>query len=89
MGSGAGEGAPERALSPSSAADHLGHSHFKPDLQCPRPVLGSWFSKPEAERKACGTTTEGSGELPAAVEGLMLGPRGFTHITMFGGGPEA
>lgn len=38
-----------RALSPSSASDHLGNSHFKPDLQCPGPSLGAGF--PKAKRK--------------------------------------
>lgn len=54
MGWGAGEGARERALSPSSAADHLGNSHFKPDLQCPRPSLRAGSLIPRPREKPAG-----------------------------------
>lgn len=61
---GVGAGTPERALSPSSASDHLGNSRFKPDLQCPASPSGAGFPEPRGQEKAA--RTEGSGELPAA-----------------------
>lgn len=77
---GFGAGTPERALSPSSASDHLGNSRFKPDLQCLAPPSGAGFPEPRGQEKAA--RTEGSEELPAARDPVreMSLPTGWGRL---------
>lgn len=73
---GVGEGALERALSPSSASGHLGNSRFKPDLHCADHPWELVSPSPEAKRKPRGP--RGVLNSTPGCRGLMLGPRGIT-----------